>query len=115
MPPCFDVYVWAISHDRPAVLSRFIDRYVDTDHPGNPRFEAFIRTFVTQDPALGDHDAWAELRREPDAVEAFSLYLQAKAYHEAIITVTEEGAVDLGLGLDDPENDPRPSVRPPSC
>jgi hypothetical protein len=32
VPPCFDV--WVRTDDRPAVLSRFIDRYVNTDHDG---------------------------------------------------------------------------------
>jgi hypothetical protein len=106
MPPCFDVYVWVRTGDRPAVLSRFIDQYVDVGNPGDPRFEAFTRTLVTEVPAPGDLDALADLRRGPDAVEAFSLYLRAKSHYEAIITMTDEGHLVLGLGLDDPDNDP---------
>lgn len=101
-----DVYVWVRSNDRPAVLSRFIDRYVDATHPGDPRFQAFRRTFVAQTPAPGDADALAELRRDAEAVNALSLYLHAKTHYEAIITVTEEGDLVLGLGLDDPDNHP---------
>jgi hypothetical protein len=106
MPPCFDVYVWVKTDDQRDVLSKFMDRYVDTRRPGDPRFDAFTRTFVSQTPAPGDLDALAELRRDDEGAEAFSLYLRAKAHYEAIITVTEEGDLVLGLGLDDPENDP---------
>ena len=89
------------------MLRRFIDRYVDTENPREPRFGPFIRTFVTNDPAPGDSDALSDLRRDPAAPEgAFSLYLGSKTHHEAIITVTREGDVVLGLGLDDPENAP---------
>jgi hypothetical protein len=42
-----------------AVLSRFIDQYVNGEDPGNPRFEAFVRTCVSQDPAPGDDEALA--------------------------------------------------------
>lgn len=101
-----DVYVWVRTNDRPAVLSRFIDRYVNATHPGEPRLQAFRRTFVTQTPAPGDADALGELRRDTEAVNALSLYLHAKAHYEAIITVTEEGDLVLGLGLDDPDNHP---------
>ena len=107
MPPCFDVYVWVHADDRADVLSRFIDRYVDTHDPGEPRFNAFVRTFVEQAPQDGDQGALVELRRDPATSQAFSLYLHAKHHREAIITVTEEGAVVLGLGLDDPDNSPQ--------
>jgi hypothetical protein len=106
VPPCFDVYVWVTTDDRPATLSRFVDRYVDRANPGDPRFEAFIRTFVADEPMPGDAEALADLRRDPDAGTAFSLYLKAKGFHEAIVTLTEEGDLVLGLGLDDPANDP---------
>ena len=101
-----DIYVWVRTSDRPAVLSRFIDRYVDATQPGDPRFQAFRRTFVAQTPAAGDADALAELRRDAEAVNALSLYLHAKTHYEASITVTEEGDLVLGLGLDDPDNHP---------
>ena len=106
VPPCFDVYVWIQQDARAGVLSRFIDRYVDVQNPGDPRFDAFVRTFVDQAPQRGDHDALRELRRDPAADRAFALYLHARQHHEAIITVTEEGAVVLGIGLDDPDNAP---------
>jgi hypothetical protein len=48
VPPCFDVYVWIQPEDRAGVLSRFIDAYVDMHDPGDPRFDAFVRTFVEQ-------------------------------------------------------------------
>jgi hypothetical protein len=101
-----DVYVWVRTNDRPAALSQFIDRYVDAAHPGEPRFQAFRRTFVAQTPSPGDADALAELHRDTEAVNALSLYLRAKTHYEAIITVTEEGDLVLGLGLDDPDNHP---------
>jgi hypothetical protein len=106
VPPCFDVYVWIQPEDRAGVLSRFIDRYVDMRDPGDPRFDAFARTFVDQAPQQSDHGALLELRRDPSADRAFSLYLHARQHHEAIITLTEEGAVVLGIGLDDPDNSP---------
>lgn len=106
VPPCFDVYVWVKSADRPATLARFIDHFVDLAHPGDPRFEAFIRTFVTEEPLPGDAEALADLRRDPEAGSAFSLYLGAIGFDGAIVTLTEEGDVVLGLSLDDPMNDP---------
>ena len=105
MPPCFDVYVWVRTDDRSGVLSRFIDRYVDTERPGDPRYDAFVRTFIARDPASGDRTALAELRRDDLARKAFTLYLRGKAHHGAIVTITEEGEVVLGLELDDPNND----------
>ncbi len=107
VPPCLDVYVWVTTDDRSAVLRRFIDRYVDTEQPREPRFSAFKRTFVTDDPQLGDSDALAELQRNDEAPGgAFSIYLHGKTYHEAIITLTAEGDLVLGLGLDHPDNAP---------
>ncbi|HEY0690935.1 MAG TPA: hypothetical protein VGD71_18095, partial [Kribbella sp.] len=100
----FDVYVWVRTNDLAAVLSRFIDRYVDGEDPGDPRFDAFVRTCVSQDPAPGDDEALADLRRDDSAVNGFSLYLRAKAHEAAIVTITEEGDLVLGLSLDDPEN-----------
>ncbi|WP_125781302.1 hypothetical protein [Amycolatopsis sp. WAC 01375] len=104
MSPVFDVYVWVEPGDRDGSLSRFIDRYVDVERPGDPRFPAFVRTFVSYDPAHGDADALAELRRDDAAERAFSLYLRAIGYYGAIVTVTEEGAFVLGLSLDGPLN-----------
>jgi hypothetical protein len=107
VPPTFDSYVWVTRGDRAAVLSRFIDRYVDPERPGDPRFDAFIRVYVTELPAPGDLESLAELRRDDQAVEGFSIYLHAREYWGAIITVTEEGALVLGLSLDDPLNSPQ--------
>jgi hypothetical protein len=106
MPPCFDVYVWVQPDDRAQVLSRFIERYVDVANPGEPRFDAFVRTFIELAPQNGDHDALVELRHDPTGSDAFTIYLHAKHHSEAIIALTEEGAVVLGLGLDDPDNSP---------
>ncbi|WP_249644025.1 hypothetical protein [Nocardia sputi] len=106
MPPSLDVYVRVHPSDRAAVLSRFINRYVDTENPQEPRFDAFVRTFIAGEPAPGDLDALAELRRDPCAKRAFSLYLQANDYYQAIITLTEENDLVLGLSMDDPDNDP---------
>ncbi|TCM47897.1 hypothetical protein EV648_104292 [Kribbella sp. VKM Ac-2568] len=98
------MYILVRTNERAAVLSRFVDRYVNG---GDPRFDAFLRTFVSQNPAPGDDGALADLRRDESAVAAFSLYLRAKAYEGAIITITEEGDLVLGLSLDDPETHPR--------
>lgn len=106
MPPTFDVYVWVDPADPADVLSRFIERYVDVDQPGDPRFDAFFRTFVLQQPHPEDSAALAELRHEKSPDGAFSLYLHAIAHEGAIVTVTGEGALVLGLSLDDPDNAP---------
>ena len=74
MPSAFDVYVWVDARDQVAALSRFIDRYVDAEVPGDPRFDAFVRTFVSRDPDPGDAEALTELRRDDSAEAAFSLY-----------------------------------------
>ncbi|QSR30079.1 hypothetical protein CFI00_06030 [Nocardioides sp. S5] len=106
MPPCFDVFAWIRAGDRPAILARFVERYVDRSDPGDPRFEAFLRTFVAETPSPGDAEALADLRRDADADGAFSLYLRAKRFYGAIVTLTQEGDIVLGLSLDDPLNDP---------
>jgi hypothetical protein len=106
MPPTFDVYVWVDSADPVDVLSRFIDRYVDVDQPGDPRFDAFFRTFVLEQPHPGDSAAFAELRHGKSPEGALSLYLHAISHEGAIVTVTGEGALVLGLSVDDPDNAP---------
>jgi hypothetical protein len=106
VPPCFDIYVWVASEDRAATLSRFVERYVDRANPGDPRYEAFLRTFVAEEPLPGDAEALADLRRDEHAGTAISLYLRAAgSFHQAIVTLTEEGELVLGLGLDDPLDD----------
>ncbi|RHA44161.1 hypothetical protein [Cellulomonas rhizosphaerae] len=110
MPPCVDVYVWIQANDRASALATFIDRYVDTGNPGDPRFDALVRVVVDERPAPGDDDALADLRRDADSINAFSIYLRAKSHYEAIVTVTEEGGLVLGLGIDDPLNDPKVAV-----
>lgn len=106
VPPCFDLYVWVQTNDRPRVLSRFIDKYVDVQSSREPRLDAFVRTFVQEAPGPGDHEALLELCREPSQDQGFTLYLGAQRHYEAIITITEEGDLVLGLGLDDPDNSP---------
>jgi hypothetical protein len=96
--------VWVHADDQSAVLSRFINRDVNSAHPGDPRFDAIVRTFVSQAPLPGDEETLAELRRDGAAVAAFSLYAQAQAHEGAIITITEEGDMVLGLSLDDPDD-----------
>lgn len=106
MPPCFDAYVWIRPDDRAALLSRFIEGYVDRADPGDPRFDSFVRTFVAEKPSPGDTEALADLGRGEGGAGAFSLYVKARGFYGAIITLTEEGAVVLGLSLDDPTSDP---------
>ncbi|MEV7396382.1 hypothetical protein [Aeromicrobium sp. NPDC092404] len=101
MPPNFDLYVFVRTADKPAVLERFIDEYVDEDDPGDPRFAPFVRTFVHERPDPKDREELSELCRDEAARSAFSLYLRAKAHDWAIITLTEEADLVLGLSLDD--------------
>lgn len=101
MPPCFDVYALIVGGDRPGLLARFIDEHVDTANPGEPRFAAFVRTFVEERPAPGDLDALADLRRDEAATHAFSLYLRGTTQRAVIITLTEDGDLVLGISLDD--------------
>lgn len=93
------------------MLATFIDRYVDADDPGDPRFEALVRALVDERPATGDREALADLRRDPGASRAFSMYLRARAHHGAIVTLTEEGDLVLGLTLDDPLSDPEVAIQ----
>jgi hypothetical protein len=101
-----DVYVWVEDTDRADAIARFVERYVDTDNPGDPRFEAFCRVFVTGERTARDLAVLEDLRRGDRGTTAFSLYLHARSHHEAVIALTEEGALVLGLGLDDPSNSP---------
>lgn len=106
MPPCLDVYAWLPEHS-PAVLQRFIDRYVDEADPGDDRLGGFTRTYVRGEPQPDDAHALADLKRDPcDPTGAFSLYVQAREHYGAIITITSEGDTVLGLRVDDPLNDP---------
>lgn len=93
------------------MLATFIDRYVDADDPGDPRFEALVRALVDERPATGDREALADLRRDPGASRAFSMYLRARAHYGAIATLTEEGDLVLGLTLDDPLSDPDVAIQ----
>ena len=105
MPPCIDVYVWVDSCDCATVIGRFIDRYVDTCDPGDPRYYAFVRQFVWKKSRPGDREELAEIRRD-DARNALSLYVHSRSHYQAIITITEEGGVVLGLSIDDADDDP---------
>lgn len=105
MPPCLDVYVW-VPERTPGAFQAFIDRYVDTENPGDERLRAFMRTYVAGAPDEGDDRALAELGRGDDTGSAFSLYVRAREFYGAIITVAHDGAAVLGLSLDDPDNSP---------
>jgi hypothetical protein len=93
------------------VLATFIDRYVDAEDPGEPRFEALVRALVDERPATGDREALADLRRDSDTSRAFSIYLRARAHYGATLTLTEEGDLVLGLTLDDPFDDPVAAIQ----
>ncbi|MGW1671321.1 hypothetical protein [Streptomyces sp. NPDC002324] len=105
MPPCLDVYVW-VPQGTPEVFRAFIDRYVDTENPGDERLGAFMRTHVVGAPDEGDGRALAELGRGADSVGAYSLYTRARGFYGAVITVTHDGAAVLGLSIDDPDDSP---------
>lgn len=109
MPPTFDTFVWVEPADRAATLGAFIDAYVDDVRPGSSRFEAFVRTYVDGLRRPADLEALAELRRDAGVQvdDCFSIYLRARKHFDAIVTLTREGAVVLGLSIDDPTNDPR--------
>ena len=77
---CFDVYVWIPAADRGAGLARFMDRYVDTDDPGDARLDAVVRTLVHGRPGPGDGDVLADLRGPGAPGAAFSVYLRARRH-----------------------------------
>jgi hypothetical protein len=104
VPPCLDIYAWIEPEHRQVALERFIERYVDTESPGDPRLEAFLRVHVHGNGSAADLDELAELQRADDVGDAFSLYVHARGYEFAILTVTKERAVVLGLSLDDPDD-----------
>ena len=101
-----DVYVWVEPSRRPDEVAGFVHRYVDVQDPGDARLEAFLRVWVDGGATAADQEAMAALRRGPGGGRAVSLYVRARDHHEAIITVTEEGAAVLGLSLDDPDDSP---------
>jgi hypothetical protein len=107
VPPTLDVYVWVEPGRRVEALKQFLDRYVDVDRPGDGRFDAFLRAYVTLTATTGDSQALTELRRDDAAGDEFSLYVKARNHYQANITITREGAVVLGLSLDDPYNSRR--------
>jgi hypothetical protein len=109
VPPVIDVYVWVPTAGAD-VLTAFIDRYVDTARPGDDRLDAFVRAYVDGTADAADRAALADLRRSDDD-PGFSLYLRARGYDGAIITVTDERAVVLGLSLDDPDASPIVAAR----
>ncbi|MEV4132162.1 hypothetical protein AB0J72_08345 [Dactylosporangium sp. NPDC049742] len=101
MPPCMDVYVW-VPDCEPATLRAFIARYVDAADPRDDRLSAFIRAYVEDTAGDADRATLAELRRDASD-EGFSLYVRSPVYYGAIITVTRERALVLGVSLDDPD------------
>lgn len=105
MPPCIDVYVWLPAAE-PEVLARFLGRFVDADDPGDERLSAFVRVYVEQTADEADRAALAELTLSGVLADGFSLYLNAVGYQRAIVAMTGDGAVVLGLSLDDPVASP---------
>ena len=108
MPPTCDAYTWIDPSNRAHVLRRFISEFVDETNPGEPRFGAFVRTYVDENPSSDDLTAVAELRMNgrTDIDQPFALYLRSKQYYGVIAALTEDGSLVLGLSLDDPDNDP---------
>ncbi|MCW3818367.1 hypothetical protein ONA91_28345 [Micromonospora sp. DR5-3] len=82
----------------------FIDRYVNTDGPGDQRLSAFTRTYITGTPTDADASTLADLRWSDR--DAFTLYLRSSEYSWAMITITDDDAAVLGLSLADPDNSP---------
>jgi hypothetical protein len=109
MPPCFDTYVWVAPTDCAATLRTFIDAYVDQVRPGDSRFDAFVRTYVDGLRRADDLEALADLQAgdRVQVADCLSIYLRARKHFHATMTLTREGAVVLGLSLDDPWNDPK--------
>ena len=110
MPPSVDVYVW-LSRPDPRLLSHFIKRYVNRGNPGDDRFAAFSRVYVENIESDDDRAGLAELRRGDALGDEFSLYVKARAYYGAILTITHEGAAVLGLSIDDPYGSPHVLVQ----
>lgn len=106
MAPCVDVYAWISPEHRRTALEQFIERYVSTEAAGDARFSAFQRMHVHGNGTAADREELADLRRDDSNRDAFSLYLHARDHEFAILSVTVEGAVVLGLSLDDPDNSP---------
>jgi hypothetical protein len=102
--PCLDVYVWVPKYNS-ETFGRFIDSYVNVDDPGDERFHAFTRVHVLGITNDTDDKALDELRLEARD-DAFTLYLRARDYYQAIIMITRDGATILGLSVDAPEDLP---------
>jgi hypothetical protein len=103
----FLAYVWVPGSDNPGVLRRFIDSYVAVEQPlEQRRLAALVRTHVDLAPAEGDRAELEDARRDPEAVNAFSIYLRGAAHDEAIITIIEESNLVLGVGIDDRDESP---------
>ena len=75
-----------------------------------PRFAALVRTYIELAPADDDPALLEELKRDPQAIDAFSIYLRGKADAEAVVTLTEESDLVLGVGLYDPDDSPEVSA-----
>ncbi|WP_212998377.1 hypothetical protein [Winogradskya consettensis] len=97
-----DVYVWLPRCDAGA-FRHFVERYVDRRNPGDDRLEAFIRAYIDGTASDDDRAALADLGRGDSLGDGFSLYVKARAYYGAIITVTRDGSAVLGLSIDDPD------------
>jgi hypothetical protein len=100
-----DVYIWVPVRDA-KILADFIGRYVDREESGDARLLAFMRVYVAGVPADGDREALAELQAEETDHGVFSLYVKGRGCRHAMITITREDALVLGLSIDDPESSP---------
>lgn len=106
MPPFYDVYVRVPAQGLGDALARFVDRYVAAEQPRERRLPAVLRTYVESAPRNGDAALLDELRRDPLAGPAFAIYLRATSHAGAVVALTEESELVLGLSLDDPTNSP---------
>lgn len=95
----FDLYVW-LPEAKPQVLRRFVDDYVDVEHPGDDRLHVFIDVYIN---GLGNPERYEVLNelklRELD--KGFALYVKGVRNRHAMITLTEDDALVLGLSIPD--------------
>jgi len=107
MPPCTDVYIW-VDNPTPGLLRRFISRYVRQDEPGSDgaRLEAFERVYIDESPESGDQESLGGLGEGAEFDGTFTIYLASPEYCGVIIAPMGDGAVVLGVSLDDPDGSP---------
>lgn len=101
MPPCLDdVYAWVPAME-PDAWRWFVEQYVNPVQRGEPRWPSFRRKFIEGTGTPKDDEAVAELMAV-EAAPSVSIYLRGADHYQAMITVTREGAIVLGVSLDDP-------------